>query len=96
MVNNILHDVIVEEGSKAHKITNKKVIKSNSGHHQAARELCSKDFIVSGKSPEGIIEIIEHIDPNYFCFGIQCHPEAIVENSDFDPFFAAFAEELRK
>lgn len=49
---------------------------------------------VAAKSPAGVIEVVEHTDPDYFCFGIESHPEA-EENSFFEKLFIAFARAVK-
>ncbi len=35
-----------------------------------------KRMRVAAKAPDGVIEAIESTDPNWFCVGVQWHPEA--------------------
>ena len=35
-----------------------------------------KTVRVAAKAPDGVIEAIESTDPNWFCVGVQWHPEA--------------------
>ena len=50
-------------------------IRVNSCHHQAVDQVASL-FRVSAKSPDGVIEAFEAIDENWFCLGVQWHPES--------------------
>jgi putative glutamine amidotransferase len=88
------HPVIIKKGTKTYKLLQKETVMVNSLHHQAPRIL-GKDFVVSGTSPQGVIEVFEHKDPAYFCIGIQSHPE-IEEPSFFEPLFEAFAKAVKK
>jgi putative glutamine amidotransferase len=67
-------------------------IRVNSMHHQAVNQL-GKRLRVSAKSPDGIIEAIESTDPNWFCLGVQWHPEcdtaAKLDMQIFENFVAA-------
>ncbi len=54
-------------------------------HHQAIKDLPSELRAV-GYSPAGIIEAIEARDPEWFCFGLQCHPETR-NGGDFSALF---------
>lgn len=75
------HDVIVEKGTKLYDIVGADKIKVNSSHHQAAKAI-GKGLIVSGKSPDGIIEAIEN--PNHkFCVAVQWHPEFGCSDADY-------------
>lgn len=85
----LVHQVLIDKKSKAHGIVKKDEITVNTGHHQAVKKL-GNNLVASGKSPYGIVEIIEHTDKNYFCFGIQSHPE-VYESSDLEKFFDRFA-----
>jgi putative glutamine amidotransferase len=84
------HDIIIEPTSRVARILSNLQISTNSAHHQCADRL-GKDLIVSAKSVDGIPEILEHIDSTYFCFGLQCHPEAD-EMGPLEPFFIEFAK----
>lgn len=87
------HPVKIDEGSRAKDIIGSSEIMANSAHHQAVLEP-GEDLAVVGRTPAGIAEIIEHKDPDYFCFGLQSHPEA--EDGPLEPFFAAFASAAQK
>ncbi len=86
------HDIIIESSSRAYKIIGKHAIHVNTAHHQAVRTP-GNDLDVAGRSPEGIIELLEHTDPTYFCFSLQCHPEAM--NGDTDVLFLTFSKHVR-
>ncbi|MFO0936837.1 MAG: gamma-glutamyl-gamma-aminobutyrate hydrolase family protein [Gemmataceae bacterium] len=49
-------------------------IRVNSMHHQAINQL-GRRLRVSAKALDGVIEAIESTDPNWFCLGVQWHPE---------------------
>jgi putative glutamine amidotransferase len=65
----------------------------NSVHHQAVKTL-GPDLRVSALAPDGIVEMIEHKDPAYFCFGIQSHPEAEAQNFG-EALFAEFVQAVK-
>ena len=46
----------------------------NSYHHMALKDI-AKDFSVSSRAPDGIVESIEHKDG--FMMGVQFHPEML-------------------
>lgn len=83
------HEVIIDRESKAFLILNKNRVKVTSAHHQSVMNP-GRNMKISGVSPSGITEIVEHTDPEHFCFGLQCHPEA--EAGDMEVFFKRFAE----
>lgn len=88
------HDVLIDENSRAFSILKKRVIQTNSAHHQAAKTV-GDGLRISGTSRGGITEVIEHTDPNYFCFAVQSHPEPFTE-SDLEPLIKAFADAVRE
>ncbi|MCR4328569.1 MAG: gamma-glutamyl-gamma-aminobutyrate hydrolase family protein [Patescibacteria group bacterium] len=92
LVKQVGHEVVVAEGSKARALLGKEIIRTNSGHHQAVKSV-GEGIIVSGKTKGGITEIIEHTAQDFFCFGIQAHPE-VEDNGDCEPFFRAFADAM--
>ena len=91
LVMNKTHAVILDKNSKAAKILKSERIEINSFHHQAVKDPGSV-FIVSGRSPEGVVEIIEHPDQNYFAIGVQGHPETF--DSDQEALMAEFARQI--
>src|SRR5690606_26069404 len=75
------HFVKIKNDSLLRKITNKEVIKVNSFHHQAVKDV-PQPLQVSGIASDGIIEAIEStIHP--FVLGVQWHPEALAQKDDF-------------
>lgn len=88
------HPIIIDKTSRIYQLLGKEKIMTNSGHHQAAATV-GKDFRITGKSEDGIAEVIEHIDPEYFCFAVQPHPEA-EENGDLEKLFTEFANAAKE
>jgi len=85
---NPMHEVIISRDSKAYGIFNNEKITVPSGHHQAIKNPGS--LRVSGVSPEGIIEIVEH--PSLpFHIGFQGHPEV---TTSLDALFQAFSQAI--
>jgi putative glutamine amidotransferase len=89
---NSFHNITLDKKSHIHRIVGKKSILVNSGHHQSVA-VCGQNVQAVAMSKDGIVEIIEHRDPSYFCIGIQSHPE-IEESGDLEPIFGAFAQAL--
>lgn len=90
----VKHTALVDNKSRAFQIIGKETIWVNTGHHQAVKTL-GANFRVAATSPEGVVELFEHTDPSFFCFGIQSHPEALPD-SDLEIFFKKFAEAVNK
>lgn len=68
------HDLIIEEGSRLHKIFKGNKGRINSVHHQAVKTVGS-GLKVTARAPDGIIEAIEAEDPKHYLLGLQWHPE---------------------
>jgi putative glutamine amidotransferase len=69
------HAVLLEPNTRIDEIYGGGEIRVNSDHHQAVQQVGAK-LRVSALAPDGIIEAIEAIDANWFCIGIQWHPES--------------------
>jgi putative glutamine amidotransferase len=69
------HAVLLEPSTRMDEIYGGGEIRVNSSHHQAVRQVGSK-LRVSALAPDGIIEAIEAVDPDWFCLGVQWHPES--------------------
>jgi putative glutamine amidotransferase len=69
------HAVILEPNSRLEEIYGGGEVLVNSEHHQAVRVVGDK-LRVSAKAPDGVIEALEADDPNWFCIGVQWHPES--------------------
>ena len=69
------HAVLLEPHTRIDEIYGGGEIRVNSDHHQAVRQVGAK-LRVGALSPDGVIEAIEAADPNWFCVGIQWHPES--------------------
>lgn len=67
-------------------------ILTNSYHHQSIKEL-AKGFKIAAESKDGIVEAIEKIDDEFFCVGIQWHPEM---NSDRNELMQKIFNEFSK
>ncbi|MBI2834739.1 MAG: gamma-glutamyl-gamma-aminobutyrate hydrolase family protein [Acidobacteria bacterium] len=60
----------------------------NSRHHQAVGRL-APDLVVSGVSPDGIVEAVER-PASRFCLAVQWHPENSWGSGAFAPLFESF------
>lgn len=65
------HPVVLTSGSLIHRLTGKEVIEAGSFHSFAVPEV-SPRLTVSGRAPDGTIEVIEHGEK---VLGVQFHPE---------------------
>ena len=87
-------EVQIDKKSRLYGLLRKEKITVRCGHHQAVKTL-GKNFKAVGFSLAGIIECVEYIDPSFFCFAVQSHPE-IEENGDLEPLFEAFSSSVTK
>ncbi len=69
------HTVLLQPGTRLDEIYGGGEIRVNSNHHQAVKQLGGK-LRVGALAPDGIIEAIESVDPNWFCIGVQWQPES--------------------
>lgn len=69
------HAVLLEPGTRLDEIYGGGEMRVNSAHHQAVR-LVGANLRVAARSPDGVIEAIETTDPQWFCIGVQWHPES--------------------
>lgn len=69
------HLVHLQAGTRLEEIYGGIELRVNGNHHQAVRQpgAC---FRVAAKAPDGLIEALEAADPNWFCVGVQWHPES--------------------
>lgn len=72
------HTIEITEGSLLHHIFQQRNDAVNSFHHQAVKAV-GKDFFVSAKSKDGLIEAIEH-KTLPFVLGVQWHPEIMTNH----------------
>jgi putative glutamine amidotransferase len=47
---------------------------------------------VSALSPDGVIEAIEAVEPDWFCIGVQWHPEADTASALDQQLFECFVQ----
>jgi putative glutamine amidotransferase len=69
------HAVMLEPGTRMEEIYGAGEIRVNSAHHQAIRQP-GTGLRIGARAPDGVIEAIESTDPNWFCIGVQWHPES--------------------
>jgi putative glutamine amidotransferase len=69
------HTVLLEPGTRMEEIYGAGEIRVNSAHHQAVRQV-APGLRVGALSPDGVIEAVEAVDTNWFCIGVQWHPES--------------------
>jgi putative glutamine amidotransferase len=75
----LAHPVTVERDSELARAAGGAEVMVNSLHHQAVKELGS-GLKVTASSPDGVIEGVEHGEA---VVAVQCHPEELVEKSEW-------------
>jgi putative glutamine amidotransferase len=69
------HMVVIEPNTRMEEIYGAGEIRVNSAHHQAVRQV-GAGLRIGAVAPDGVIEAIEATDQNWFCVGVQWHPES--------------------
>lgn len=75
MDRNHRHSLEVTPGTLMERVFGDGEIRVNSMHHMAVDEV-APGFIVSARCPDGVVEAIESVMPDWFAIGTQFHPEA--------------------
>jgi putative glutamine amidotransferase len=92
------HEASVLKDSLLHRIVGADLLKINSFHHQAVKEL-GQGLRVVARAEDGLVEAIEH-ESRDWVLGVQWHPErGEAEAPDNDPdrrLFAGFQEAVRR
>lgn len=68
------HIIEIVPGTRVDRIYGPGEIRVNSQHHMAVNQVAGI-FRVSATAPDGVIEAYESIDEDWFCLGVQWHPE---------------------
>lgn len=86
------HALDIVPGTLMEKVYGEGEIRVNSMHHMAVDEI-PVGFVVSARAPDGVVEAIESIRPDWFAVGVQFHPEAdsasALDARIFEEFVAA-------
>jgi putative glutamine amidotransferase len=69
------HLVNLQPGTRLDEIYGSGELRVNSSHHQAVKQVGPR-FRTCALAPDGVIEAIEGTDANWFCVGVQWHPES--------------------
>lgn len=90
------HSIDIEENSRlARLITTKNIIRVNSHHHQAVKDL-GKNLKATAWAKDGVVECIEDIRENCFALGVQWHPELSWKTDELSRrIFETFIEECK-
>ncbi|MCA9065296.1 MAG: gamma-glutamyl-gamma-aminobutyrate hydrolase family protein [Planctomycetaceae bacterium] len=72
---NLRHVLEIVPGTRLDDIYGPGEVRVNSHHHMAVNEL-ARPFRVCATCPDGIIEAYESISDDWYCMGVQWHPES--------------------
>jgi putative glutamine amidotransferase len=87
------HDILIQEDTILSELSEERIVKVNTTHHQAIDRL-AKGLTISALAPDGIIEAIESRDYK-FLVGVQWHAE--YQNTELDHnLFKRFVEASSK
>ena len=88
------HAVEIAPGTKLHRMFDIEHVETNTGHHQAIKQL-GQGLRVSARTADGVIEAIESDNDN-FVIAVQWHPEAWGCDPWSRRLFAGFCGEASK
>ncbi len=69
------HGLDIVPGSLMERVYGEGEIRVNSLHHMAVDEVAT-GFVVTARCPDGVVEAIESVRPDWFAVGVQFHPES--------------------
>ncbi len=72
---NLRHIIEIVPNTRMDEIYGPGEIRINSSHHQSVDQLATP-FRVSATAPDGVIEAYESILDDWYCVGVQWHPES--------------------
>lgn len=88
---NLRHLIEIDEDTLMFDIYGPGEIRVNSQHHMAI-DLLASPFRVSARTPDGVIEAYESNSPDWFCLGMQWHPENITASRLDMQIFEVFVQ----
>jgi len=84
----LIHEVTIEPASLLGSVVSSSVVRVNSRHHQAVKEIAAR-LQMTARASDGLIEGIEHPGLR-FCLGVQWHPESLQQMEEQRAIFGAF------
>lgn len=88
------HIIEIVPGTRVDTIYGPGEIRVNSQHHMAVDQV-APCFKVSATAPDGVIEAYESIDEDWYCLGVQFHPESETASALDMQVFENFLEGCR-
>lgn len=88
---NLRHVIDIVPGTRMDQIYGPGEIRVNSQHHMAVDQVGSL-FQISARCPDGVVEAFESVDEEWFCVGVQWHPQNDSASALDMQVFEAFME----
>ncbi|MCA9036949.1 MAG: gamma-glutamyl-gamma-aminobutyrate hydrolase family protein [Planctomycetaceae bacterium] len=92
---NLRHVLEVVPGTRVDAIYGPGEVRVNSNHHMSVKQLANR-FRVSATCPDGVVEAYESIEDDWFCLGVQWHPESTNASALDLQIFEAFVDASMK
>lgn len=89
------HALDVVPGTMMERVYGEGEIRVNSMHHMAVDEVAI-GFVVSARCPDGVVEAIESIRPEWWAVGVQFHPEHVSASALDQRIIEDFVEEAAR
>ena len=86
----LVHEVKIEEGTRAAEIFGEPILNVNSLHHQGLKDI-APSLRVAGSAPDGLVEAVELSD-HPFAVAVQWHPEWLTDQAPTRNLFRKFVE----
>ncbi len=86
----LVHEVMIDEGTRTADVLGEPIVKVNSHHHQGLKDIAPA-LRVAGHSPDGLVEAIELPD-HPFGLAVQWHPEWLTDQQSTRNLFRRFVE----
>ena len=88
---NLRHVLEIVPGTRLDAVYGPGEVRVNSNHHMAVNQLAGQ-FRVCATCPDGVIEAYESISPDWYCMGVQWHPENTTASALDIQIFEAFID----
>ncbi|MDR0704284.1 MAG: gamma-glutamyl-gamma-aminobutyrate hydrolase family protein [Planctomycetaceae bacterium] len=87
------HALVIEKDSLMERVYGDNDIRVNSLHHMAVDDV-APGFLVTGRCPDGVVEVIESLRHDWFAVGTQFHPESPSATALDVHIFKEFVQEI--
>jgi putative glutamine amidotransferase len=87
------HAMVIERGTLVERVYGDNEIRVNSMHHMAVDDI-APGFLVTGRCPDGVVEVIESLQHDWLAIGTQFHPESNSATAMDLRIFKEFIQEI--